>query len=516
MTPTDRSRPLLSRVRPAPTGHTRPLLARIRPFRTRTRPLPASGRPPLPRGAGPSGTRTPWSLARVGARATARLAPRTLRGRLSLVALTTAALLMVILTVVFNTVVRHRLQQEADDELRTRAAAVATTVDTRHGRVRVLETSGDRLLDTNAWIYAGGRLLEQPPSGAGALTRAAGALAARGRRGCAVVHGPDTVRLCAEPVPGVGARATVVTALDLAPYRNSAETLLLGSFALDAVMLACTYALTRLAVGRALRPVRAMTEQATQWSAVGSEERFTGRGRPAELAALGASLDALLDRIRAVLRHERQLTGELSHELRTPLSRIVAELDWWRSRPRSAAETRASHEVLAEAAQSMRTVCDTLLDEARAGVPTAPGTADVPAVLHRLSAAVAAPDAVRITVGGAAGALTAGVRPALLERIVSPLLANAVRYARTTVTLTASPVDGGVRVEVTDDGPGVPGDFTEVLFQPGRRADPGDGHGGAGLGLPLARRLARSAGGEVFHDPGHGPGARFVVTLPAG
>ncbi|MEU6776932.1 HAMP domain-containing sensor histidine kinase [Streptomyces sp. NPDC046759] len=444
----------------------------------------------------------------------ARLAPRTLRGRLSLVALTTAALLMLALTIAFNTVARHRLQREADDELRTRAAAVATTVDTRRGRVRVLETSGDRLLDTNAWIYAGGRLLERPPAGAGKLTHAAGALAARGQGGCATVHGPDTVRLCAEPVPGAG--ATVVTALDLAPYRSSAGTLLLGSFALDAVMLACTYALTRLAVGRALRPVRTMTDQATQWSAVGSEERFAGRGRPAELAALGASLDALLDRIRAVLRHERQLTGELSHELRTPLSRIVAELDWWRSRPRSEAETRACHEVVAEAAQSMRTICDTLLDQAREGVPTAPGTADVPAVLHRLSASADVPAAVRIVTRVGPEPLTAGLQPALLERIVSPLLANAVRYARTTVTLSARRTAGGVRVEVTDDGPGVPGAFTDQLFQPGRRADPGDGHVGAGLGLPLARRLARSAGGEVSHEPGHAPGARFVVTLPAG
>ncbi|WEO93729.1 HAMP domain-containing sensor histidine kinase [Streptomyces sp. FXJ1.172] len=446
----------------------------------------------------------------------ARLAPRTLRGRLSLVALTTAALLMVILTVVFNTVVRHRLQREADDELHARAAAVAATVDARHDRVRVLETSGDRLLDTNAWIYAGGRLLEQPPSGAGELTRAAGTLAARGGRDCRTVHGPDTVRLCAEPVPGAAARATVVTALDLAPYRSSARTLLLGSFALDAVMLACTYALTRLAVRRALRPVRTMTDQATQWSAVGSQERFAGRGRPAELAALGASLDSLLDRIRAVLRHERQLTGELSHELRTPLSRIVAELDWWRARPRSDAETKACLDVVAEAAQSMRTICDTLLDEAREGVPTAPGTADVPTVLHRLAAPADGSGAVRAVVRHGPGPLTAGVQPALLERIVSPLLANAVRYARTAVTLAASRSDDGIRIEVTDDGPGVPAAFTELLFQPGTRAEPGDGHGGAGLGLSLARRLARSAGGEVSHDPGHRPGARFVVTLPAG
>ncbi|RMB86093.1 ATP-binding protein [Streptomyces shenzhenensis] len=447
-----------------------------------------------------------------------RWAPRTLRGRLSLIALTTAALLLVILTVAFDTVARQRLQREADDELRTRAAAVATTVDTRGGSVRVLETANDTLLDTNVWIYAGPRLLERPPATAraGTLTGAAEALARAGR-GCATVDGRDPVRLCAAPVPGGGARAaTVVTALDLSPYRNSAETLLLGSFALDVAMLACTYGLTRLAVGRALRPVRTMTDQAAQWSATASDERFGGVERPAELAGLGASLDALLDRIRAVLRHERQLTAELSHELRTPLSRIVAELDWWRARPRSRAETRATHEVIADAARSMGTICDTLLNEARDGLGAAPGTTDVGPALCRLVAALEPPGAVRITVTGPDLPLRAGVQPALLERIVGPLVANALRYARADVTIAARPAAGGVRVDVTDDGPGVPEWFTDRLFQPGRRAEPGDGHGGAGLGLPLARRLARSAGGEVTFDPGNVPGARFVVTLPAG
>ncbi|MGW1159870.1 sensor histidine kinase [Streptomyces sp. NPDC002519] len=452
----------------------------------------------------------------------ARLGPHTLRGRLSLVALTTAALIMVILTVVFNTVVRQHLQRQADDELRTRAAAVVTTIDTSGPHVRVLEASDDAPLDANVWIYAGAHLLEQPPSPTahGPLTRVADTLAARGNPGCVTVedHGHGPVRLCARPVPrrAGDSAATVVTALDLSPYRSSADTLLLGSFVLDAVMLACTYALTRLAVGRALRPVHTMTDQATQWGAVGSEERFGTIRRPTELALLGGSLDALLDRIRAVLRHERQLTAELSHELRTPLSRIVAELDWWQARPRTDAETRATHTVIADAAQSMRAICDTLLDDARKGAPTAPGTARVLPALRHLAAGLDRPAGVRAEVRAGDERLEAGVQDALLERIVSPLLTNALRYARTHVTVEARHTGDGVRIDVTDDGPGVPESFAARLFQPGQRADPDDGHSGAGLGLPLARRLARSVGGEVHHDPGHGPGARFVVSLPAG
>ncbi|WP_255945183.1 sensor histidine kinase [Streptomyces odontomachi] len=457
-----------------------------------------------------------------------RFAPGTLRGRLSLVALTTATLLMVVLTVSFNAVVRHHLRSQGDDELRARTAAVAATVETGGASVRVLETPDDRLLDANVWIYAGTRLLERPTSAptTGRLTHVADQLVKDGHtkhgagrhrvRRCVDIEGSRPVRLCAQPVGDHKAAATVVAALDLSAYRSSADALLGGSIALDVVMLACTYALTRLAVGRALRPVGAMTDRATQWSAVGSARRFGGTARPTELARLGSSLDALLDRTDAVLRHERQLTGELSHELRTPLSRIIAELDWWRSKPRSPQETLATHEVIADAARSMGTICDTLLKEARDGSATLHGTAEIVPTLRRLAVDLAPPAHLRITVTGVAEHLEAGVRPALLERIVSPLLTNAIRYAREGIVVAARREADGVCVDITDDGPGVPAQFIEHLFQPGRRADPDDGHGGAGLGLPLARRLARSTGGEVHHDERHAPGARFVVTLPAG
>lgn len=439
-------------------------------------------------------------------------------------ALTTAALVMAALTLVFNVVIHRHLRHQADDELRNRAAAVSATLDTSGPRMRIVESRDDRLLDANVWVYAGRHLLERPPASAdaGRFTRDAGRLAAQSRGVCTTVasRSPDPVRLCARPVPGRhGSGATVVTALDLAPYGDSADSLLLGSLILDGVILVCTYALTRLAVGRALRPVRAMTDQATRWSAVGSDARFGAEGHPAELARLGGSLDALLDRIRAVLRHERQLTGELSHELRTPLTRIIVELDWWRSRPRRAAETRATLDAIAEAARSMRAICDTLLSDARAtarSTAVAPGAASVAPVLYRLVDIIGAGGPVTAVVDVSDPGLEAGVAPALLERVVSPLLTNAFRYARSGVTVSARQVPGGVRIDVADDGPGVPETFLDDLFQPGRRADHDDGHDGAGLGLPLARRLARTVGGEVSHDRGHTPGARFTVDLPAG
>jgi signal transduction histidine kinase len=71
---------------------------------------------------------------------------------------------------------------------------------------------------------------------------------------------------------------------------------------------------------------------------------------------------------------------------------------------------------------------------------------------------------------------------------------------------------------VADDGPGVAVEAREQVFEPGVRAAGLNGHRGAGLGLPLARRLARAAGGDITLDdtPGALGGARFVVTLPKG
>ncbi|MGW1836434.1 hypothetical protein [Streptomyces sp. NPDC002067] len=214
---------------------------------TRNRP------PPAP----PHRTRLATTLSRRG--------PRTLRGRLSLAALTCAASVMVLLTVVCNVVVRHHLQRQADDELRTRVTAVAATVDTRHTPVRVLETTDDAPLDTNVWIYAGPRLLEHPESAPATapLGRAAARLAAHGDKRCTVHDAGTPVRLCAAPVGDAGATgrpvAAVVAALDLGPYRASVATLLWASLALDGAVLAGAYALTWLAVGRALRPVTEMT-----------------------------------------------------------------------------------------------------------------------------------------------------------------------------------------------------------------------------------------------------------------
>jgi signal transduction histidine kinase len=114
-----------------------------------------------------------------------------------------------------------------------------------------------------------------------------------------------------------------------------------------------------------------------------------------------------------------------------------------------------------------------------------------------------------------AGGVRASAEPALVERILAPLVENAARHARTRATVNVSRHGAWVEVAVEDDGPGVAPAEATAIFEPGVRGSAADGHDGAGLGLSLARRLARSAGGDVEADA-DAPGGRFVVRLPIG
>lgn len=453
------------------------------------------------------------------------LTPRTLRGRLALMALATGALWIGVLTTVFNLALDKRLHGQADDVLRTRAEAVAATVDVRpDGRLVVREPAEDRALDAGVWIFQGGTVIEKPPTAPAGPEAQAARLAGR-RETFADTKGPGSWRLYAFPVdtpareghPPVRA-GTVVSSVSLDPYRSTADTALIGSIALAVLLLATIYLLTRLVVRRALRPVTAMSEQATRWSAAGAPERFGAEGRPAELATFATSLDALLDRLAAVLRHEQQQAAELSHELRTPLARITAETEWLTGRPRTAEQQETSLAAIAGAAATMQQICDSLLSEVRTRNTHTPGRSRFPDIAHRLAQRYAAqfPDAPPLTVtADGTQDVTIGVSEDVAERILTPLLDNARRYATRSVALTCAPGAGEITLYVSDDGPGIPPDFAASLFEPGRRAHPEDGHDGAGLGLALARRLARAAGGDITLDA-TAPGARFVVTLPTG
>lgn len=440
--------------------------------------------------------------------------PASLSTRIAVAAVGVIAAWVALLTVGFNLALGVELQEQADAVVRSRAEAVATTVEVSAGRVSVRSAPGHDALDVGTWVFAGSELVEAHP-GAPELQERARDLAGRGER--LVTTGlPDRSRWYALPVLEGGQQvATVVTRLSLVPHLHAGRLVAVGSAGSAVLLLLGVYPVLRASVGRALAPVAVMTEQAARWSTVDVDRRFGDAPRPAELDALARTLDGLLDRLRAVLRHEERFSAELSHEVRTPLAAIVAETSLLRSRPRTEQESDAALAQIAAGADRISRTVETLVAASRTGGGLAPGTCDAGAVVADLALHWAVDHPGVALVSDVATGTAVGVGADVLERILGPVLDNAARYARSRVAMTASAGSGLVELHVDDDGPGVPADHVARVFDPGWRGDRADGHGGAGLGLGLVRRLVAAAGGTVSVVSSR-EGGRFVVALPNG
>jgi signal transduction histidine kinase len=106
--------------------------------------------------------------------------------------------------------------------------------------------------------------------------------------------------------------------------------------------------------------------------------------------------------------------------------------------------------------------------------------------------------------------------PGRLRQILEHLVENAVKYAPpdTTVAIDAELVEGSIRVGVADEGPGIPLEWRERIFEPYARRDTRTARG-SGIGLYAAKRLAESMGARLWCEPAEGGGARFVLALSA-
>jgi len=442
--------------------------------------------------------------------------PVAVRRRLLLAVATAMLAALLVVTVSFNVLLRRSLDGDATSLARARAVAALATLDVTTGQVAVTETPDNAVPDAQAWVFAGQREIETPPAAAAAAAAAARQMAAGARD--AVSDPPATgVRLVAVPI-ATGARriGTVVAQISLAPYTRSARIALVASTLLAVVAFLGALLAARWILRRALTPVTSMTRQAADWSARDLDRRFALGAPYDELSELAATLDRLLDRIAASVRREQRFSAEISHELRTPLARIVAEADLALRRDRDPDEYRDALTAMRRNADEMGRIVEALVAAARHEAATQTTACKVSAVLdtmlepRRTQLPASAPQIVFTPV---APDIAAGIDRDLLERILAPILDNAARHARTRVDVHVDATAGIVDVTIADDGPGVGADEAERIFEPGVRGATARDGTGAGLGLALARRLARSAGGDVTVDPG--PRGLFHVLLPA-
>ena len=434
-----------------------------------------------------------------------------IRTRLLLVVVASVALALAGLIAAFNLVLGASLSHNAHDRARSRATAALGALHVVNGKLEVGEALDAGAGETPLWIFAGGRVLEAP-SVAPDLTAAARALT---RRGAGLADAPRDFQLYGAPVIAQGRRVgTVVAGVSLAPYEETRRTALLASVGLGVLLLAVVAGGGMWLVGAALRPVARMTGQADAWSEHDLDSRF-GLGEPHdELTQLAATLDRLLDRLAASLRREQRFSAELSHELRTPLARMLTEVELALRRERTPSEYADALRVVEQNARALARTVDALVAAARLETGAARGTSDAYQAAARsieTYRALAGDRGLDIRADPPPHPIRVGADAELVERILQPLVENACRHGRRTVRVSVRRDSGTVRYVVRDDGPGVATADRERIFDPGVRGETNGG--GAGLGLALARRLARSASGDV--GVVDGTGGAFEVRLPA-
>lgn len=240
------------------------------------------------------------------------------------------------------------------------------------------------------------------------------------------------------------------------------------------------------------------------------QTRRIGTRWPAEIRPLARELDAALADSEARVARARLEAGNLAHGLRTSLAILADEAEDLMRGPAGASATTVLDQCRAMARQ-----LDWHLARARARAARG-GRTEVEPALRQIVAAME-----RLHGGRGIGfrlkpgpATSAAIDPQDFAEIISNLLDNAGKWARAEVTASWSMDDGGLRIDVIDDGPGIAPAARAALFAPGARLD--ERVAGHGLGLAIAQELAARVGGQVrLHDRDDGcPGLRASIMLP--
>lgn len=264
-------------------------------------------------------------------------------------------------------------------------------------------------------------------------------------------------------------------------------------------------------VGRALRPVQAMSERVEAISTTSLDQRVPVPSGSDEVSNLATVMNRMLERLQRGDNRQRQFAADASHELRSPLSTVRAAAEIIEHNPTSARTETLAADIVAEADRMDRLIGDLLhlsrVDEER----TIESTTRI--------------DLGQLAADSASGAHLANV-PGLfvsgsadhLSRLVDNLVANAQRHAKDQVQVSTSRFDSStIELRVDDDGAGVDEADRAAIFERFSRLDEARSRdqGGAGLGLALVKAIATRHGGTVHVETSAAlGGASFVVRLP--
>jgi signal transduction histidine kinase len=329
--------------------------------------------------------------------------------------------------------------------------------------------------------------------------------------------GSDEFRVLAVQIPGSESSMLIVgSTLEAVDDTVLATTLFLG-LGLPGLLVLVGLS-TWTVVGRALRPVEAIRSEVADIGVTDLHRRVPTPATDDEIARLADTMNEMLDRVESGTERQRRFVSDASHELRTPIAVIRNELEVALRQPANAVDwTTIAAEVLDEDLRMQRLVEDLLWlarhDQHRR--PDRMVLVDLDEVVaHQLGRLATQEQLVVRGDGIGAGQVRGNADD--LTRVVQNLLDNAVRHAATTVSVTVQSTDRStVVLHVDDDGPGVPVEQRDSVFERFTRSDEARARddGGAGLGLAIATEIARDH--DATLSVGQSPlgGARFSLEL---
>lgn len=297
---------------------------------------------------------------------------------------------------------------------------------------------------------------------------------------------------------------------DVTNLKNRIDNLILAVLLFLLLVFGLLYALLVFGVmRRAIAPLRLASQQAAAIGPQSTGVRLPTQGMAAEVLPLVLAVNGALDRLDKALEAQRQFTADAAHELLTPLAVLRANVD-----------TIEDKETGAALRQDLDTMSDlvTQLLELAEFDGLDPGQVEVvdPAEICVDVAAMMAPAAhaekKEIAFVGPDRAVTVRTCPKSLARALRNLVKNALAATPAGTTVEIRLLADG-RIQVMDEGPGVPPDKRDVIFRRFWRGLHGN-RPGAGLGLSIVKRFVDTYGGVIEVDDARGGGAVFTLSLP--
>lgn len=284
------------------------------------------------------------------------------------------------------------------------------------------------------------------------------------------------------------------------PFDPTTPLLLSGSILILMLLFVALWISRRI-----VRPLKALETAASALGPGDPPAPVPERGPRAVKAAI-RSFNAMSGRLLATLDSQRTVMAAVAHDLRSPITSL-------RLRTEFVADTETKERML-ETLTEMQTMTEAVIDLARAGKSSEEARAvDLNALAESVVEDMAETvETVAFTAGPPA---TATIRRSEITRAFRNLLENAHRYGGgAKVSLEIK--DGSALIHIDDDGPGVPDDQLEALFMPFARLETSRNKetGGHGLGLTIARMIARGHGGDVVLENRAPKGLRATLRLP--